>query len=466
MRLWRENNDHYYQAPYDQQVVDLLRVLPGCRYTPGKGKGVWKVPPDFLVLVAEQPAFEHSVLAIPGLRDYQSDCVSRVLQQRKLLIAHEMRLGKTRTAVTALRLACIEKPTLIVAPAIAHQVWFDELEMQNLRGEVIKTQIGAADLDESRDDICCVITPQLLPWVELPNDGYGALIVDEIHHYVDSRSSYVKKLYETRRSLPSDGLCLVLSGTPISSEPIALRTALEILWPGAFSPWYKYGRRYCETVEGYEGREVYEGINEDNRAELQQRLGFYAHIVTRASLGLKSDIQVEKIADEDVDRWVKHAQRPAVMFVYHRETAEQYAQKYNAICCHGEQPATKRRKAALDAAEQGKLLVATMSSLGEGISLAEFCSALIAEPYASQSLLSQAAARLSTFGGEEKRIVHVCRSVLSSRLRRRLRDDNELGLSPSHATELHGAVEKDRANDESEMLAEISRLLNQGEVEL
>lgn len=163
------------------------------------------------------------------LVDYQFEVVRRVLTDpvQRYLLADEVGLGKTIEAAVVVRQYFLDDPdtarAVIVAPAALVPQWRDELS-------------GKFCLSSALDDFLHVVCNDDLEALEELLPHAGMLVVDEAHYL--SRSVVDEKINELYRLLQEHSRriprLLLLSATPVLSDPEGFLRVLHLLDPVAF----------------------------------------------------------------------------------------------------------------------------------------------------------------------------------------------------------------------------------------
>jgi SNF2 family DNA or RNA helicase len=179
--------------------------------------------------------------------------VSYLLERRRAFLADEQGLGKTIEALAAIE-AAGAYPAVVVCPASLKLNWLRELEhwlpqrtARALSGNgsatssndvarpsaadvtVVNYDIVAARLDE-----LCALSPR-------------ALVLDESHYCKNAAAKRTQAVQRLSVSVPSDGLILALTGTPVTNRPAELISQLRIL--GRLAD-FGSGVRFSERFRG------------------------------------------------------------------------------------------------------------------------------------------------------------------------------------------------------------------------
>lgn len=179
----------------------------------------------------------------------------------RCIIADEMGTGKTMQSLCYVAHKKIEK-TIVVCPAIAKSVWFDEVhKWTNLRPIILSSKTKLTMEMWNNHDVFIINYDIIGKRGKTPNKFYeffsavrvGMLIADECHRIKNTKSARTKSVVGLSRKIPH---FLALSGTPMLNRPSELFTVLNILNPADWGDEYAFNGRYCQ-VEGKKTRTVY-----------------------------------------------------------------------------------------------------------------------------------------------------------------------------------------------------------------
>lgn len=231
----------------------------------------------------ELPSATHyNFIAWPAaLRDYQRAgaawCRGMLLLQGAALLADDMGVGKSATAVAALDAIATEgSSTIVVCPAVVRSHWHKQIAKWSYRP--LDPVIGWSVY--SYEGLQKALRDGTLP------TGLQSMVIDEIHYCSNPRAARTKAVAAVRRAVP---LALGLSGTPMTTEPRDLFYVMHILWPGRFGEpsrsakggdgySFAFDKRYCDGQfveipgEGGTKRKVWQAKGSSREAELGERL--------------------------------------------------------------------------------------------------------------------------------------------------------------------------------------------------
>jgi hypothetical protein len=254
-----------YSRNRDHPRLPAIRADPFCVEELDRflvERDVW-IDPDALV-VLQQIREEHARAAglvalssatdapldVPGLggelKPFQRAGVSYLLAQRRAFLADEQGLGKTIEALATLE-ADNAYPAVVVCPASLKLNWMRELARW-LPGRSAQTLTGMGGAEESisRSDITVVNYDILAARAPaLAAMGPRALVLDESHYCKNAAAKRTQAVARLATSVPSDGLVLALTGTPVMNRPPELVAQLRIIGRLAdFGSGAQFGRRF------------------------------------------------------------------------------------------------------------------------------------------------------------------------------------------------------------------------------
>jgi len=446
---------------HDPALQTKLKVFPGVRWY----DGAWEIPSELMgqvldlarvagkcVSAGTPPPVDLAARVISGVNEklypYQREDVLCALAQRHYLLNYEMGLGKTPTAIDAMKLDRAQR-ILVVCPALVRINWVNELDKwwpSHPAAHIVDSSAALAKLPAG-DTPQIIVTSYELAGKLVDERAFDAIVVDECHYIAKStakRSKTVRKLLDANRQ----ALILFLTATPITNKPDGLWHQLDSLWPGRFGHWKKFTDRYAAFIENPWSRSgfVISGLNKRTGSELRERLAFCSSRVTKQEVahllppsrvltlhvkGTKKFRPRELLADfagmrqhlndpdaliracgsEKVKHVVEHAQlaidsgeRVAVL-THLRATAEEIAAalvKNGHEVCHvsGDVPIKKRMRLIEEAKASGAQLVTTMHAVNVGIDLTDWTTAIFAELDYTPATMIQAVGRFSRLSGK------------------------------------------------------------------
>ena len=225
-------------------------------------RDIWIEPEALVVLqeIREQHARAAGLVAlssatdaklnVPGLggelKPFQRAGVAYLLEQRRAFLADEQGLGKTIEALATLE-ADGAYPAIVVCPASLKLNWMREIERW-LPGRSAQalTGMGGNNSPIPVADITVVNYDILAARAQaLGEMAPRALLLDESHYCKNAAAKRTQAVGRLASSVPSDGLVLALTGTPVMNRPPELIAQLRILGRLAdFGSGAQFGRRF------------------------------------------------------------------------------------------------------------------------------------------------------------------------------------------------------------------------------
>ena len=456
------------KTPFSPVFAKAICQFPGVSLQrQGDFEGWWLIPTE-LVSSVEKLAMQRKVrLAwIPAAASYADYDLTSVLllpfqregaavgSKSPILLNYEPGLGKTPTAIEAIKLANAF-PALVICPANVRRTWKSELIKWGWAGDVILIETGSDwDLYVQPDytpSNTIVITSYELSHLA-PLYGWAALILDEAHKIKNRESSFAKTALALRDTNPT-ALRLALTATPYSNDPSDLYSIADWLYPGRLGNYWHYVTRYCVVEKNDFGTRLKYRLLDDGTwtcllperlPELKARFNAFTLRATRQEVGhLLPAFTVtalrqrsgEKLSSTYED-WAiqgpinKHRAESDILALHGEKTlwaateVKQAHQSEHHVCVltHLKETArairdslreetgigeilyldgevsTKKRDKLLEASRRlpRSTLVATMHSVLEGVnSLTQFTTAIYAELYYSPRVMIQSLGRFS-----------------------------------------------------------------------
>jgi SWI/SNF-related matrix-associated actin-dependent regulator of chromatin subfamily A-like protein 1 len=221
---------------------DALVVLQEIREQHARAKG--------LVALSSATDAPLEVRGLGGeLKPFQRAGVAYMLTQRRAFLADEQGLGKTIEALATVE-ADGAYPAVVVCPASLKLNWVRELERW-LPGRSVQTLTGRGDGEReagtvARADITVVNYDIVAARAQaLAAIGPRALVIDESHYCKNAAAKRTQAVARLAASVPSEGLVLALTGTPVMNRPPELVAQLRIIGRLAdFGSGAQFGRRF------------------------------------------------------------------------------------------------------------------------------------------------------------------------------------------------------------------------------
>ncbi|MGA2164760.1 MAG: DEAD/DEAH box helicase, partial [Solirubrobacteraceae bacterium] len=178
------------------------------------------------------------------LKPFQRAGVTYMLAQRRAFLADEQGLGKTIEALAAIE-ADGAYPAVVVCPASLKLNWLREIERW-LPGRSVRVLMGTGksslplgEITVVNYDICAARLDELRALEP------RALVLDESHYCKNAAAKRTQAVQRLAAAVPSDGLVMALTGTPVMNRPPELIAQLRILGRlQDFGSGAKFGRRF------------------------------------------------------------------------------------------------------------------------------------------------------------------------------------------------------------------------------
>lgn len=213
---------------------------------------------------------------------FQAEDVEYLRGKDAVLIANEMGTGKTYEAIARdlfIRESSTDGPfnasqcnTLVVAPLTTlDSTWkFHFEELTDLKVTVINPKDRPGSWNEflSHGGVFCVHWEVLRLMPELTKLQWSHVIADEVHR-AKNRKTQQTRMLKLIPALNKSGL----SGTPVVNRPDELWSILNWLYPNIFRSYWKFFRKYTETVTEFNKGHQYQRIlGPRNVKELQEQI--------------------------------------------------------------------------------------------------------------------------------------------------------------------------------------------------
>ena len=295
--------------PYDVDVKDAVKALPGARFD--GDRRLWTVPAVHAKTVlafgaqhgaridaavhallesqaasvaaatatTDAPAADAAPLDLPAsiaeaMRPYQRGGVVYMLAHRKAFQADEMGLGKTLQSLAATE-ACKGYPELTLAPASLLRNWGNETArwLPHRRVQVITKSKTAID---PTAEIVIVSYDVAKNHEGIKAAQWVTVIADEAHALKNGNSARAKALGPVIAGAKNRWL---LSGTPLKNRPADLLEPLRMLGHlDALGGWRTYVTRYCAGRQGRYGWEIDGASNLNELRTHLAALGFVRRV--------------------------------------------------------------------------------------------------------------------------------------------------------------------------------------------
>ena len=206
-------------------------------------------------------------------RQYQDDGVEFLLKYMRVIVGHQMRLGKTLICLVALKrikARTIETTrTLILCPKNAVHVWLEDYAALVDPDEAPIRVHGTPGKRTTLWDNDFVIASLdvLKRDVDYIKKVWDVVIVDEAHKARNRKTANHKAL----KKLKSEYLFLV-TGTPASRGPQDLYGLLHLLKPKLFPSYWRFVNTFCHVDDSPWGKDVYGARNREQLRKILSTL--------------------------------------------------------------------------------------------------------------------------------------------------------------------------------------------------
>ena len=518
-------------TPYRPDINVAFKFTPGAAWSPMEK--VWLFPVEMKNRLKEiavefdfkyadyspRPGdygcdFELAQKLNPAVKDYQYKTVFNVFHNHgdsKWMVNYEMGLGKSLTAIEALRYkqTC---PILIVCPANVRLNWIDELKKWWPDHPEAKIYESSKVLlkDETHPPIT-IVSYELLPKLIEKFTRFEGIVIDESHYAKNSRVARSKAVASILMDNPN-AVQLALTATPISNEPSDLWHQLECLWPGRFGTFFQFCKAYCNSrTNEYasSGLEFY-GANPERAKELEERLKAVSSRVTKKEVAhllppftvdtkrirAKTKIDYRELMvqlkdpmrqhENKLENWCKEAGE--AKFDYAREFVQQAVEGGKTHICllthfidsanklgellradghpvtvvTGKLAPAKRHGVLAEAkAAPTSILVATMHSVVEGIDLTPYTHSIFVELYWQPKVMIQTLGRFHRWTSKEKGYAQILvlegtlEEKIAHVLEQKIKDMNSIIEGGASETQMSEALSNTMSDDE--FLAELRK---------
>jgi hypothetical protein len=291
-----------------------------------------------------KPLFQHQVTGVAEIVQPANPARGRVIPNC-LLLADEMRCGKTRTAIEAAqelwKRGEIDQ-VVVIAPATVRSEWADELTGQVREYATVPTHLVEYRSGKNREWRNYETTDRHLGWVatnyELIRrkdrlepllhrvDKRTFLVLDESAYVSGPTAQQTKAVYKLRQRC---GRVLELNGTPWGDNPGDIYAQMKILSPDILgcATWTEFRARYAVMVpREIRGNKFSEIVAWTNLDDLNRRVAPYVVRRTMAEVFPNMPPALEPVTltatlSEDTWRVYKEMRDDAVAFLQSGECA-------------------------------------------------------------------------------------------------------------------------------------------------
>ena len=203
---------------------------------------------------------------------HQKEAIEKLVGSKRFILADDMGVGKTTSAVIA-ALETGTKKILIICPASLKINW--EREIKNYTDRSVYICEGKK---YSTDEDFTIVNYDILKNFYDPKDKenselfktkYDLVILDEAHMVSNAQAQRTKIINNFVKDIKQVWL---LTGTPMTSRPINYYNLLNIIESPVAQNWMAYAIRYCQGYQFRAGnRKVWNVTGASNLEELRER---------------------------------------------------------------------------------------------------------------------------------------------------------------------------------------------------
>ena len=182
------------------------------------------------------------------LYPYQRDAAARLATcKHGLLVCLSPGLGKTAVAIAAADIAVPDDRIIVVAPASLLRTWEREIgKWSTVKGGVYVVQ-GKLDFAAAKTARWIVMSwDKMTREADALGKGWPVVILDESVLAKSRTSKRFKAMDKLRRTISRVWL---LSGSPTTRYADDLWAQLHLIWPRAYSSYWRFAERYCVVEE-------------------------------------------------------------------------------------------------------------------------------------------------------------------------------------------------------------------------
>lgn len=206
-------------------------------------------------------------------RETQISARDFIVPRRGTILADEMRLGKTISALTSAQF-----PIVICAPLMVRKVWRNQVKLVYPRASYVEATGLEAQGSKVADITFC--HPDILSAHTSIGKRVGTVIIDEAHLYTDIRNQRGQAI---QMAVSNADKIILLTGTPLWNKLAGFYNLLRLLSP-AWGAYNEFLLRYCAGTPGTHGM-IANGVSRPE--ELAQRL---SEIMLRRTHSPKVDV--------------------------------------------------------------------------------------------------------------------------------------------------------------------------------
>ncbi len=203
------------------------------------------------------------------LLPYQKAGVLYASSARRCFIADDMGLGKTLQAIATVEYVFDSYPALVVCPPNLVLNWKKEYAKW-LPNRKVAVVTDRKNFPEEDFDVLVVGYSNISHWEKKLLD-FRACVFDESHYVKSPAAQRTKAAVKIAKRVPTTGLVLCLTGTPVTNRPAEYASQLDILGKlNTFGGLWGFYRRYCGAFRDRFGQWNISGHS--NLDELNEKL--------------------------------------------------------------------------------------------------------------------------------------------------------------------------------------------------
>lgn len=185
------------------------------------------------------------VLAEP-LREYQARAVTLYVRSGSLLVADQVGLGKTVTAIGSFTQPQL-LPVLVVCQTHLTSQWQNDFLDRFLPDAMTHVIKSAKPYDLPRASVYIISYHKLAGWAEVLRHFVKSIVFDEVQELRHADTGKYRAAQAIREKCSH---ALGLSATPIYNYGGEMFNVIEILSPGKLGNWSEFMREWCQSRYG------------------------------------------------------------------------------------------------------------------------------------------------------------------------------------------------------------------------
>ena len=204
--------------------------------------------------------------------EHQKLAIEKLLGNDKFILADDMGVGKTTSAVIAAIESGVKK-ILIICPATLKLNWKREIENYS------QDSISIVSGKKWNSSKFIIVNYEILKNFHstdkkdnlktLVDESFDLIIIDEAHYVSNTKAQRTKLVNDITNKV---GKVWLLTGTPMTSRPMNYYNLLKIVESRVAKNWVGYVKRYCEGFQiNRGGRKIWLTNGASNLDELRDR---------------------------------------------------------------------------------------------------------------------------------------------------------------------------------------------------